>query len=201
MSKYKIFFILFFYALKAISGPLLFGIGAGYEEIHGLTSDQSNNLLTRISVSKEIPMMNILKSDKIHIGLEVAARNGFSGALDIPDEIQDEIGGPTPIALTSPEIEFLVTMRANIGEKMPYPLTKLGFDFSVLKFDRADLMSSNINNLLGFIGLGFTLKEGSDIHALVTGSSPLSKLHFNDSYTIDNPYTQKAFLIEFVKAF
>ncbi len=203
MYKYKIFFILFFYVSKAISSPLIFGVGAGYEEIHGLISDQVNNVLTRISLAKEVSMWNITESSRVYVGFEVAARNGFSGALDISDAIQDEISGPTPIAMASPELEFLVAARATTGNRsVPYILAKFGANFSVLKFDRADLMSSDISNLLGFIGLGYTLSETSDIHLLATGSRPLTKLYFDGRlYSIDNPYTQKALLVEFVKAF
>lgn len=190
--------MLFFYGLKAVSGPVMFGFGAGYEYLHGLTSDQSNNVLVRISLSREMSMLHILKSDKIYTGFEIAARNGFSGALDIPDRIQDDIGGPTPIALSSPEIELLTTMRANLGETKGYLITKIGFDFSVLKFDRADLISSTVSNVLGFVGLGVRLSEKSKIHLLASGSQPLSKLHFNDMYSIRNPYAQKAVLIEYV---
>lgn len=201
MYKYKMFLILFFYMLKAISGPVMFGLGVGYEDIHGLTSDQSSNILTRAYLSKEISMMNIVKSDTLYLGFEVAARNGFSGALDLSEEIQDEIGGPTPILLSSPEVELLVTIRAGTGITMPYLLTKFGFDVSVLNFDRADLMSTTVNNILAFVGLGLKLSERYDLHILASGSRPLSKLHFNEFYSIDNPYTQKEFLIEFVKAF
>ncbi|MDF1678729.1 MAG: hypothetical protein P1U32_08565 [Legionellaceae bacterium] len=200
--------MLFFYALKAISSPLAcspnaltFGVGVGYEDIRGLISDQKNNVLTRISVSKEIFMMDATQSIKMHTGFEIAARNGFTGALDISDEIQEEITGPTPIALSSPEVELLGTARASVGRKAPYVLTKFGVSLSVLKFDRADLTSSKISNLIGFIGLGFQLTDSSDIHLLVTGSRPLSKLRLDGLYTIYNPYTQKAFLVEFYKVF
>ncbi len=200
--------MLFFYALKAISSPLsyspsalTFGVAVGYEDIRGLISDQKDNILTRISVSKEIFVTDATKSIKLYTGLEIAARNGFYGAIDISDEIQEEISGPTPIAFSTPEVELLGTVRASVGEKAPYILTKFGIASSVLKFDRADLMSSNVNNLIGFIGLGFHLSKTSDIHILATGSRPLSKLRLDGLYSIYNPYTQKAFLIEFFKVF
>lgn len=201
MYKFKIFLILFFYALKAVSAPFMVGLGAGYESIHGVTSDQSANVLTRLSLSKEISTKPMIKSDKIHIGVEIAARNGFSGALDISDEIQDAIRGPTPIALSSPEIEFLMTSRIDIAKTLPYFLTKFGFDFSVIKFDRADLMSSNISNFLGFVGFGLNLSETNDIRIFLSGSLPLSTLHFDEIYSIDNPYSQRALLIEYVRTF
>lgn len=215
MYKYKIFIMLLFYVSNAISSPLILGVGAGYEELNGLVSDQVHNVLTRMSLSTEIPILTNAKPSnrsntklggsrklsQLHVGFEVAARNGFTGALEISNEIQTEISGPTPVALSSPMLEFLGTVRTCTDSKIPYILGKFGFDFSVLKFDRADLMSTNIANILGFVGFGFKVTETSDVHILVTGSKPLTRINLGDIYTIDNPYTQKAILVEFVRAF
>ena len=194
--------ILFFNTFTAEADSIILDLGFGYENIYGLTQTQSDNLIARIGLLKEFLIVPISKSDKIYLGFEVAARNGFYGSLNIPDEIQDYIEGPTPIVSSSPAIEFLTTTRKDIGETRVHFITKFGFDFSVLKFDRYDLASLNTINILGYAGLGFKLNKKNGIYILASSSKPLSKLNFSESsYSVNNPYSQKALLIGFVKIF
>lgn len=196
------FLIIFlFHTFKAEANSMMLDLSFGYENIDGLTQIQSDNLIARIGLSKEFLIIPISKSDKMYLGFEVAARNGFYGPLNLSDEIQDYIEGPAPIVSSNPIIEFLTTIRKDIGETRVHFITKFGFDFSVLKFDRYDLAGLNTINILGYAGLGFKLNKKNRIYILVSSSKPLSKLNFSELYSVNNPYSQKALLIGFVKTF
>ena len=82
-----------------------------------------------------------------------------------------------------------------------YFITKFGFDFSVLKFDRYNLASLSTINILGYAGLGFKLNKKNGIYILASSAKPLSMLNFSESYSVHNPYSQKALFIGFVNTF
>ena len=118
--------------------------------------------MTRISLSKELSSIGNKKSGIIYFGIEVAGRTGFYGPLNILDAIQDDIGGPTPVIYSTPRLDLLVTTRKYIGANKVFMLGSLGIDFSILKFDRCDLTSSNSMNLLGYVGFGLQLNKNQN---------------------------------------
>lgn len=186
---------------KVELGPLMFGLGGGYELVTGLYNGQSDNLFFRISLAKELLAVPVFKSDKLYLGFEVAARSGYYGPLNISNEIQEIIGGPTPVVSSSPEVEFLTTIRKNIFNTRGYVVTKFGAEFSILKFDRYDLSSSAATTLLGYVGLGFKFNTNNDIYILVSDAKPFSKVCLINTYCITDPYTNPGVLVGFAKSF
>lgn len=180
----------------AFAYPTRIFLSAGYETISGLQQSQNTNLLTRISLSKELSSIGHEKSGIIYFGVEVSGRTGFYGPLNISDTIQDDIGGPTPVIYSTPRLEILATARKYIGTSKVFISGSLGVDFSILKFDRCDLASSNTMNFLGYVGLGIKLNKKTELNIAISKSKPMSELQF-PSYSINNPYTQTAILIGF----
>ncbi|HHR1287497.1 TPA: hypothetical protein ACS3CI_003251 [Legionella pneumophila] len=180
----------------AFAYPARIGLAGGYEAISGLSQSQNTNLLTRISLSKELSSIGREKSEIIYFGIEVAGRTGFYGSLNISDAIQDDIGGPTPVIYSTPRLELLATTRKYISADKVFMFGSLGIDFSILKFDRCDLANSNIVNLLGYVGFGLELNKKSELNIAISKSKPMSQLQFS-GYSIANPYTQTAILIGF----
>lgn len=195
------FLSLFLSPFQLQATPAMFGLGLGYENIHGLIDNQANNLFARISLSKDILTIQTFRKAEIYFGFEAAIRNGFYGSLDIPDEIQNEIRGPVPIVASSPELEFLTTFRTNIGERKSYFIAKFGFDFYILKFNRDDLASLNSTNFLGYVGFGFKLHKKKEVFVLASSSIPISKLNISKSYSVSSPYIQGALLLGFLQQF
>lgn len=186
---------------KVEVGPLMFGLAGGYELVTGLHNGQEDNLFVRLSLAKELLTVPFFRSDKLYLGFEAAARSGYYGPLDISNEIQEIIGGPTPVVSSSPEVEFLATIRKNIFNTRGYLVTKLGAEFSILKFDRYDLSSSKATTLLGYVGLGFKFNTNNDIYILVSDAKPFSKVCFANIYCITDPYTNPGVLLGFAKSF
>lgn len=179
------------------------GLGFGYETISGLVNLQQDNLFGRVSLSKDVYSLEGFQGHPLSVGFELAVRTGFYGALNITDYEQDKIGGPTPIASSSPRIELLATGRQYLNADRVFSLAKFGVDFSMIKFDRCDLASSTAVNLLGYVGVGMDLTKKSTIQVAISGSSPMSELNFPVSSHIimNTPYSQVAVLLNWTKVF
>ncbi len=190
------FFIFFFSIACAKANSVGFNLSSGYEHLNGLSPSQANNLFLQAGLSKEF-----LLSRRNYFGFEFLTRTGFSGPFMVSDEIQDSIGGPTPIISSTPRIALSGFFKNYLGTSTIYLKTQLGFDFGYLKFDRCDLAGQPSISLLGNIGLGFNMSKKSSIYLMGGKSYSLSQLKFDNTYLVRPPYSDLVIQLGFTKIF
>ena len=175
------------------------GLGFGSETIGILKNSQNKNLFTRANLTNEFVELKPSKSVRLNLGLELAAKTGFSGALNVSDEAQESIPGPTPTVFSGPRIEVLATIRTSSIESKIFAFFEFGFDIGTVKFDRYDFDGITDMNHIGYAGIGFDLNKKSTVTISAQVSRAKSVIEFPEPshYYIQAPYTEVGTKISF----
>ncbi len=157
----------------AQSGQMLGSVSTGFEYLSNMQKSQGQTLLVANAALGRTFKFNAIGFFSIELG----ASSGFSGLLDLPDTLQEQIGGPSVVVYAGPRIQILGGIQQNIGSNNGLFL-KLGAEANQLNFGRCDINEVYAVNALSQIGLTHKLSAQSQMTLTLTRAYPLKKIHF-----------------------
>lgn len=102
--------------------PWSLEVGVGYGQYEHLSSSGGTTALARLGIGKELVSL-----EKIRVGLETAFQSGSSATLNIPPDIEDDMGGLPVDTTFQSTLDFLVTGKFYPSlESSAYVLAKCG---------------------------------------------------------------------------